>query len=341
MKSPHDLPYGVALIDPKRSRCSKRSRRVACFVKSCTHQLRSPTRQRGSGDACPVHGIYCHRTGTYRYADERKNLIVDADFFMTHLRHHPSKFESHRFGHENSEDAVTWNVFRSFQKGELLQKIAALATGRKVTQEPELYLWGLRIEHDKVGQECEEGLANARKRFESHLPVNRPLTEPDIMLYEPGAYLVLIEAKFTSANGIYKKGPRRRSSDLTLEELLSIYSDPALTCLDCKLASSRKQVAYQLWRNMIFAEWIAREDGCGTEPYHANLVRQGLEVQSAAEFHTLLSPDRRHCFRQITWEQIYQIAKDNCRELDRLCRYMEDKTASLARAFQIPVGVGQ
>lgn len=203
-----------------------------------------PTRKAGSGTPCPDHGIYCHKSGTYRYADERRNLIVDPDFFMEHLRRHRAKYESHRFGHENSEDAVTWNVLRSFQAVGLLNEVASLATGRTVVDEPELYLWGIRIERNSVSQQPEAGLVAARMRFESRLPVTRPLTEPDIMLYQPGEFLVLIEAKFTSANGVYVRGPRKKAGDLTWDELLSIYHGPELRLLDYELARGRDRVAY-------------------------------------------------------------------------------------------------
>ena len=99
-----------------------------------------------------------------------------------------------------------------------------------------------------------------------------PLTEPDIALWLPGRYLILIEAKFTSPNTHYKRGPRSNSSSLTLDELLEIYQSPELQTLDYVAAQRSNRVHYQLWRNMIFAEWMAKLDHPNTEAFHVNLV---------------------------------------------------------------------
>jgi hypothetical protein len=327
-------------LDPK-VQFNLKSGEIRCFVQGCQHWVEPPSRKQRSGRPCPDHDIYCHRSGTYRHADFQNNLIADPEFFARELRGHPAKYEAHRFGSENSEDALTWNVFRSFQNAGLLHRLAGLATDRKVTEEPELYLWGIKIDKDSVAPGIMPGLQDARKRFESNLPVDRPLTEPDIMLYEPGDFLVLIEAKFTSPNGIYIRGSKTKQGDLTLDQLLSIYRDPESTLIDYPMACSRDRIAYQLYRNTMFSEWMAREDGCRTEPYHANLVRNGRETDSAAEFHSLFRPEYQDRFRQITWEQIYKIASQDSPKLSRLCRYMETKTARLSPAFdmaRIPMG---
>jgi len=52
--------------------------------------------------------------------------------------------------------------------------------GESHSEEPDLYLWGIRVSGDSF--EPWDLLIAARKRFESNLPVVRPLTEPDIAL---------------------------------------------------------------------------------------------------------------------------------------------------------------
>ena len=76
------------------------------------------------------------------------------------------------------------------------------------TVEPFLYLWGICLTEDAF--DPMELLIAARKRFESNLPVERPYTEPDIMIHLPGRYLILIEAKFTSPNTTYASEDRGR-----------------------------------------------------------------------------------------------------------------------------------
>ena len=79
---------------------------------------------------------------------------------------------------------------------------------------------------------------------------------------------------------------------------------------------------------------MAREDHPATKAYHVNLVREGYEEASAAEFHGLVRPEFTDRFRRITWEQIYRMCVNDCR-LSRLCRYLETKTAGLVQAFNL------
>ena len=330
----HPLPFGAYDLDPHVTYWGRFPRRVRCYVRGCRQILEAPTRS-SKGDVCPEHGIRCHCSSfgtTYSYPDVRRNAIVGPDLLATRVVGHPFKFESHRLGLERSEDMLSWNVFRSLQVAGCLGTIARLITGDTTPQEPLLFLWGICLTDDAFSPS--DLLIAARHRFESNLPVERPLTEPDIMLWLPSRYLVLIEAKFTSPNTIYERGPRKDAQSLTLEELLSIYHDPSLCMLDHTRSLSATRIYYQLWRNMVFAEWMARADSPTTKAYHVNLVREGYETASAAEFHGLVRPAFGDRFRQITWERIHQLCTPDDR-LSRLCRYLETKTAGLVRAFNL------
>ena len=225
---------------------------------------------------------------------------------------------------------VSWNVFRSLQEAGCLGMLARAITGDTTAIEPLLFLWGICLTDDAFDP-CHL-LTAARVRFEFDLPVQRPLTEPDIMLWLPGKYLILIEAKFTSGNMTYQRGSRKDAHSLTLAELLTIYHDPTLQILDHDQASSASHVHYQLWRNMVFSEWMAREDHPATKAYHVNLVRHGYEEANANEFHDLVNAEFQDRFRRITWEQIYHLYAADPR-LSTLCRYLETKTAGLVPAF--------
>lgn len=331
---PCRLPYGRPEINPAPAVICLAPRQVRCYVKGCEKVLKAPTR-RSRGDVCPIHGIRCHisnKAATYSYADVRRNIVAAQELFAERLRGHPFKFESHRFGYENSEDAVSWNVFRLLQEARMLRRVAELITGFPSPDEPDLYLWGLRCSDDSL--EPWDLLIRARHRFESSLPVDRPLTEPDIALHLPGRYLILIEAKFTSVNMCYKAGPRRNPSSLTLAELLDIYHEPALEILDFEQARCSSRIYYQLWRNTIFAEWMARADHVSTAAYHANLVRRRSESESAAAFHQLVRGGYQDRFRRITWEDIHGVIRD-APEANLAREYLENKTAGLRSAFDL------
>ena len=262
-----------------------------------------------------------------------RNIIAAPRLFASRLLGHPFKVDTTKLGFENSEDALTWNVFRSLQEAGRLRDVARLATGLDLTDEPRLYLWGLSLSDDRL--DPWPLLVEARRRFESALPVERPPTEPDIALHLPGRYLLLIEAKFMSANPFYEDGPRRDAESLTKAELLDIYHDPKLRILDRERARAADRVYYQLWRNTVFAEWMAGRSGDGEKSYHANLTREGGELDSCRAFHSLLRPDFEGRFGHPTWEQLYHEVVVGQPGLKTLRRYLENKTAGLRPAFRV------
>ncbi|MEZ6074050.1 MAG: hypothetical protein R3C10_28175 [Pirellulales bacterium] len=329
-----ELPYGIDDLDALVRVVSQRPRTVRCYVRGCEQELETPRRGH-AGTVCPEHGVYCHHSSvgsTYNYRDVRRNIIASPDLFAHGIVGHPFKYESHRLGLERSEDTLSWNVFRSFAEAGQLARVAQAITGTTLTHEPHLYLWGISA--------CDDDflpwplLEAARERFESNLPVDRPLTEPDIALHLPGKYLILIEATFTSPNTFYQHGPRTKKDSLTLAELLSIYRDNDLRILDHARAEQAHRVAYQLWRNTVFAEWMARQDHPRTMAYHVNLVRSGYESDTAAEFAELVTEDHLDRFDRLTWERLYELA-EGVRGLERLRRYLETKTAGLIKAFRV------
>jgi hypothetical protein len=328
----YQLPYGTEDLCPELHVTPGPPKRIRCFVKGCTQMLRPPTR-RGGGDVCPDHGIRCHWSGTYSYADVRRNLIVDADLFATRVVGHPFKYESDRCNSENSEDALSWNVFRSLQKAGQLHKVARVISGIECSEEPVLYLWGLRTSNDSF--EPWDLLMAARDRFERNLPVMRPLTEPDIALHLSGEYLILIEAKFTSPNPYYVDGPRQNAVSLTKSELLELYWDPSIKSLNREKAQAAPRVHYQLWRNLVFAEWMADFERNATPAYLASLTRHVQEDESCREFSTLLNPHRTAGFQHASWEQVIE---EGCAEIPSLAalhKYSRSKTAKLRGAFQL------
>jgi len=259
-------------------------------------------------------------------------VIASPATFGQRIIGHPFKYESHRLGLERSEDTLSWNTMRSLEEADLLWKLASHIVGETIRVRPFLFLWGICTTNDDF--EPWDLLIEARREFESNLPVERPLTEPDIALFLPGRYVILIEAKFCSPNTAYQRGPRKNGSSLTLDELLGIYQFSGQQFLDIAKATQRQRVFYQLWRNMTFAEWMAKLDHPSTKAYHVNLVREGYERESAAEFAMLVPEDRRHHFQRLTWEEIHNMFVDEPAAAT-LTRYLETKTAGLKPAFAL------
>ena len=127
---------------------------------------------------------------TYIYRDPERNFIVGKDI-PTRI----AKVENWRLGFETSEDALSWNVFVGLYALKGLAEAFEKLTGTIPTGEPELYLWGNRIDSDCAPW---PNLHEVRKQLERDMAIP---TEPDIMLRIPGQAIVLIEAKFGSPNG--------------------------------------------------------------------------------------------------------------------------------------------
>lgn len=327
------LPYGLADLNPRVIVDEGTERWVKCYVQHCEQWLRPPRRS-FAGDVCPIHGIRCHvsgATGTYSYSQAERNIIVARRDFTAQIRGHEFKFESHRLGSERSEDALTWNVFRSLYERRVLAEFVNLFINEMHAVEPDLYLWGINMKDFRAWQL----LIDARNQFESNLPVERPLTEPDIALHLPGKYLILIEAKFTSDNTFYDRGHRKNAHSLTAEELVSLYHFPQACITNRTAASTAGRIPQQLWRNMVFAEYMARHDAPTTRAYHLNLVRLLAEQQIEAEFRSLLHRSYQDRFGRVTWEEIY-VRAHFLKGLELLVRYLKEKTAGLRPAFHLP-----
>jgi hypothetical protein len=329
------LPYGLHELDEVVVSDPGPPRVVQCYIRSCEELLRPPCRG-FRGDACKAHGIYCHLSGsnrTFTYRDFRRNLIVSPELFARKVRGNPHKVESHRFGYLNSEDAVSWNCFRSLQDAGVLHLIAQWVTGEPVTKEPFLWLWGLSSSDDRFRPW--PLLTAARQRFEiGRLPVTRPLSEPDISLLIPGELLLIIEAKLLSPNPVvYRDQPRKTPQSLTLEELINLYHDPALRIPDCDKLRSAERAWSQLHRYLILAEWMAQRDSPHTRAYLANLVRAGQEHESTSDFRQFLRPEYADRFARLTWEAIFTLSGQYWRRLTRLHEYMLTKPVAVGGHF--------
>lgn len=322
-----NLPYGINDVDHVKP--ARNSTHVECYVRGCENVLEMP-RRGFEGTVCQDHGIRCHKSSTYSYADASRNVITDHWEFSNKLLKHPFKFESHRLGLEKSEDTLSWNVFKTIHSHGLLKEFTEHLVGQSFSVEPQLFLWGINMET----YEAWDILIAARNRFEFNLPVKRPLTEPDIAIYVPGQIVILIEAKFTSANPVYKRGPRANSQSLTLNELIEIYQDPGLRTLDLVIANDSPQIHYQLWRNMIFAEWMAGLDGNQVEHLVVNLVCDLSENHVVQQFRQLINPAKEKTFMRFTWEAIHYWTRQHPK-LTTLSKYIEQKTAGLRPAFNL------
>ena len=94
---------------------------VECPVKNCKNKV---PRQRGKFKReekfkCPFHNIYISAT-TFEYENELDNLLWKTEDDIDLLNRIKELKRESRITRDNSEDALTWNVFRFLEKNNLI-----------------------------------------------------------------------------------------------------------------------------------------------------------------------------------------------------------------------------
>jgi restriction endonuclease-like protein len=301
-------------------------------------------------DICDEHGPEVHRKTFVYYngitAHERcqarlRNFLPGGrDFLQDCILQNKKKAETHRLGSENSEDALTWNVFGEIHRRGLLHLPYAFLTGEDAEAgQVKLFLWGLEIDfasNSAIPCEC---LKKVREDLEKG--IRRFLTEPDIMLLGP-SQLVLIEAKFTSGNtvcvdGKDADGEKPRSREALIQRYIEKNTlwQPVL----CREDVGEK-VLSQLLRMIVFASTMAQM--LKKEWKLVNLVSR-TQWENHARNAAYDYQDPTDCipanvqdhFQFLYWEQLYDAVLARDPRAREIAEYMRRKSANLSRAFKL------
>ena len=335
-----------------RTLASPRVAPGTCPVAGCTAQLGTVSSQWGEMPHCPAHRIRIHaNAGTFVYYHGKdrvskrdatlRNILFETDYFRERILGNQAKAETHRMGHETSEDALTWNVFVRLARTKQLASLVHTLTGLTPNQEPELYLWGLKVALDDPAPPAVfPELVEARDTFEKG--INKFLTEPDIMLHCPGQVLLLIEAKFTSGNTLALEDVPEVPADekpKSREGLLRRYALPESRKSPPPMSGAFHS---QLYRNLVFAQHMANK--LGVRWGLASLVseEQCLQRQRKEEYqdpapfiYSLIHNESRSRFVFYSWEKLYADHVAGNLALNDLAAYMIHKSANGAKAFSI------
>src|SRR4030065_2727216 len=165
---------------------------VECPVKGCEQRVERQRKhfRREEKFKCPTHGIYISPS-TFEYPNEFDNLLwtsPDDVSLLTVLKKY--KRES-RMARDNSEDAVTWNVFRYLEKTNRLARFLSMLAGY-VVKDVDLIYWS--YSHKDQGA-CSE-LSRAREEFGED---PKRSSEPDLIAVSDRT-MFWIEAKVTATN---------------------------------------------------------------------------------------------------------------------------------------------
>jgi len=346
-----DEYFDTTRIDPSRISAQD----IRCPVRNCESPLSSAPSQWGDMPFCPRHGIRIHpKSRKFVYyngptQEDRKrailrNIVFEKEYFAKFILGSQSKAETHRICFETSEDAVTWNVFSSLARHQKLKCALSYLVGEDIgNEEPELYLWGHRIDLSR----CElptifRPLLAARDVFEPD--IRRYLTEPDLMLFIPDRLFVVVEIKFTSGNTVAKnvevdEGEKPKSKRGILGRYKASFLPQGVLNPD----GAVDPFYPQLYRNLVFAIHMANT--LHVDWRLSNLVSgtQWRKIRSTtAEFldptnsiKSVLSDAYNDRFSFRTWEELRAHCIKNVLELLSLSGYMQHKTARMEKAFEL------
>jgi len=230
------------------------------------------------------------------------------------------KAEIHRLGHENSEDAVTWNVFRWLQEAGELRLAVRILGGFDPPAESDLFLWGRQM--CRTVSKKWPRLAKARNMAE---PWGGQQTEPDCCIHVPGQAWLFVEAKFGSPTTTKKTDAAR---DAWLERYER--TCPEVFDRDAVRKTPARMFPEQLLRNVAL--------GLKVRSQHERLIVVALvrnrDATSAPVIASgCLSLTEVEVLHR-TWESIYESLPARS-ELDGLRRYFEQKSYRLRPAFSV------
>jgi hypothetical protein len=304
---------------------------VECPVKGCNEKVerqRKDTCKKKTKFKCPIHKIVISPS-TFEYPSEFDNLLWKEGPDKEMLeRIKEVKRESRRIAHDNSEDAVSWNIFRFLEKNSLIEGFLNLITG-SATKSPEVVYWSYSQEEDTSCSELNE----ARKQFGEKATEG---SEPDIIIKTNSA-LFFIEAKLTTGN---ETVPTDVSNSQKYETGGDNWFSKVFNSDFKTVAITEKK--YELLRFWLLGTWIAKQQDL--DFYLISLTLSRREVNIEDIFKRRINENRRSKFLRVTWETIYQyILKSNfSRDKDIMVRYFRNKTIGydgngrLQRAFSIP-----
>lgn len=252
---------------------------------------------------------------TYILENPLDNFIVGREL-VTRLS---GKAETFRLGYENSEDAVSWNVFRSLQETSRLRLAASTLAGVALDDDPELIVWGHRLDHDAAAPAAE-----VQQALDALEPTHTQQTEPDVVLRLPGWGWILIEAKLSSPTSTYAGKAGR------LSRWIECYADPLPDLFDAAelAAADPAHFPEQLLRNVAVAEMVRAPD---EHAVVVALVRHRHAESVAGWAGGYLAPGAPVKTASATWEQLYAALPAD----DALRRYLQAKSVGLRPAFDV------
>lgn len=308
MYSKNDLKNQIRITDDK----------VECPVKDCTETVDRKRRSNNEGKnfVCESHAITI-TPSTYIYNDIKNNLVNHDDIELLNSIL-VSKRES-RLENENSEDAVSWNVFRYLEKEDLLSQWLSKTTN-EIHKDIEIMYWS----YSESLNTTYTLLLNARKEFGEDIIKG---SEPDIIIKTDKA-LFIIEAKLFSSNKTsgYSKTLNKRLENK--KEYITGGNNLFNTIFKTDYKTIVNDQKYELMRFWLLGYWMAKEKGLNFQLINLVLDRNEKDIEN--DFGKHINQNYNTKFSRHTWESIYLFIKENGvknKYKDDIVNYFENKAA--------------
>lgn len=296
---------------------------VECPVKGCSRCVERQRRsfRREERFRCPEHKIYISPT-TFEYDNEFDNLLwKDPDDLALLNAINTVKRES-RMARDNSEDALSWNVFRYLETKQQLDRLLSWITQSEQRQTKLVY-WSYSQRANGAWPE----LNKARKEFGENIQRS---SEPDLIAVTKKG-LFFIEAKLTATNNTIPSDRNNHKKYLIGGDewcKQAFISDYETIAIEAK--------KYELFRFWLLGSWMAKE--MGLDFYLINVVLSGRETDIEQRFSSHILKDANKQFKRVSWEEIGGYVADNApanHEKSVFCEYFENKTIGYNRFGEI------
>jgi hypothetical protein len=271
---------------------------------------------------CEEHGIYVTPT-TFIYKDIWDNLLwddaSDRNLLGKVLKSKRMKAQLH---HENSEDAVTWNVFRFLERSGLLPRFLTQLRGARVS-DPDTMYWTYSRPQGDVWGEVDAAWHEFGERAQR-------ASEPDLIIRSDETVFV-VEAKLGASSK-----PRTKYTSKEKSERVGRYSR-GQGYLRRSVEDIMDGGYYQLMRFWVLGCLIA--DRLHRDFTLVNLVRSGQEEGIEQAFGNCIRESQHRRFLRLTWEEVYEFIANAApagRDRDRIIWYFKNKTIRREKAFGVP-----
>ncbi|PKN68526.1 MAG: hypothetical protein CVU54_14510 [Deltaproteobacteria bacterium HGW-Deltaproteobacteria-12] len=302
---------------------------VECPVKGCSREVERQRRsfRQEKRFMCPDHKIYISPS-TFEYENEKDNLLWQNKADLDLLKEVKTVKRESRIARDNSEDSLTWNIFRYLENTNQLANLLS-NIGQMNYSYADLIYWSYSGKAKGAWPE----LNSAREEFGEQI---KRSSEPDLIAVTNKA-LFFIEAKLTATNNTSPSINNNRKKYLSGGN--EWHKEVFRSDFDTVAIQARK---YELFRFWLLGSWLAKE--MDRNFYLLNIVLSERDKDIEAQFipHIIQVAGQRQ-FKRISWEELYRYITDNVpdnQDKEKMVAYFQNKIigykgGDLQKAFSI------